>query len=121
MATIDPSLGRTLYTAALAVVGAVDNELIFAHELIAAIDMTPAAYAAQVWRYPDVNGNGGIGKTVAVPITESLVVIDTWPSHGGFYILIHSCHEFDSAALEREIKHSGLKIMDSSYNRVNLA
>lgn len=57
-----------------------------------AIGMYPVGEPA-VWTYP-LEGKGGTGQTIMLPITESFLVVDTWSDHDGAYLFVCSCREF---------------------------
>lgn len=59
--------------------------------------MHPVAAPAR-WHYP-VTGLGGNGDTIVQPITESFLIVDTWPDHSGAYLFICSCKPFSLVAL----------------------
>jgi hypothetical protein len=63
-----------------------------------ALGMSPVARTAS-WKFP-LHGAGGTGLTIIQPITESFLVIDTWPDHRGAYLFICSCKPFEPKCLE---------------------
>jgi S-adenosylmethionine/arginine decarboxylase-like enzyme len=65
----------------------------FLHAVAKAIHMSAVA-DPKVWSYP-VNGKGGVGQTIVMPITESFLALDTWPDHRGSYLFVCSCRNFD--------------------------
>jgi S-adenosylmethionine/arginine decarboxylase-like enzyme len=64
----------------------------FLHEVALAIGMNAVAEPA-VWSYP-VDGKGGNGQTIVLPITESFLALDTWADHDGAYLFVCSCRPF---------------------------
>src|SRR5262249_26095768 len=73
------------------------------------IRMCPAG-AAATWSYPTGGGKGGYGRTIVQPITDSFLALDTWPDHGGAYLVICSCRRFDPHPLHKLFRDHGLKI-----------
>lgn len=80
--------------------------LAFLHSIADAIGMT-AIDTPACWTYP-VNGKGGQGQTLVLPITESFLALDTWPDHRGAYLFVCSCQPFDSAVIDQTAKLWGL-------------
>jgi hypothetical protein len=60
--------------------------------------MTPVGDPA-VWKYPLHGGAGGNGYTFVQPITDSFLMLDTWPDHDGAYLFICSCRPFSMRTL----------------------
>lgn len=81
----------------------------FLADFTKSVGMTTAGEAA-VWRYPTSEGKGGVGMTICQPITESFIVIDTWPDHDGAYLHFASCVRFDPATFIAPINRAGLAI-----------
>jgi S-adenosylmethionine/arginine decarboxylase-like enzyme len=79
----------------------------FLHEVALAIGMNAVAPPA-VWTYP-VDGKGGNGQTLVLPITESFLALDTWPDHRGAYLFVCSCRPFYSDDIEQVAGLFGLK------------
>jgi hypothetical protein len=67
---------------------------------------------ASIWRYPTAAGAGGIGMTIVQPITESFLLLDTWPDLGGAYLVVASCRPFLPVAIRRVAVQSGLRTGD---------
>lgn len=78
----------------------------FLNQVTAAIGMSPV-YDEKVWTYP-VDGKGGCGQTIVLPITESFLALDTWPDHRGAYLFICSCKPFDHARVQACAEAFGL-------------
>ncbi|MCS3725492.1 S-adenosylmethionine decarboxylase [Bradyrhizobium betae] len=72
-----------------------------------AIGMYPVGEPA-VWTYP-LEGKGGIGQTLMLPITESFLVVDTWSDHDGAYLFVCSCREFAIGVVFDSAESFGLK------------
>jgi S-adenosylmethionine/arginine decarboxylase-like enzyme len=70
----------------------------FLSEVALAIGMNAVGDPA-VWTYP-VDGKGGTGQTIVLPITESFLALDTWPDHDGAYLFVCSCRPFYSADID---------------------
>ena len=90
----DGPLGLRIRTFGLVLKGelAQTRWLQFLSEVALAIGMNAVGEPA-VWTYP-VNGKGGVGQTIVLPITESFLALDTWPDHDGAYLLVCSCRPF---------------------------
>lgn len=76
-----------------------------------ALGMSPVARTAS-WKFP-LHGAGGNGRTIIQPITESFLVIDTWPDHRGAYLLICSCKPFEPKCLEPVLTLYSLRLGQS--------
>lgn len=85
----------------------------FLHEVALALGMNAVADPA-VWTYP-LQGKGGTGQTIVLPITESFLALDTWPDHQGAYLFVCSCKAFNLAAVESVAELFGLN-PDSSFS-----
>ena len=92
---------------------------LFLSDLVKAIGMTPAGVAAH-WEYPTQGSKGGVGITIVQPLTESAVLVDTWPEHKGAYVRISSCKDFDHVTARDMIERYGLTILDVSYTELAL-
>ena len=97
---MENALGRNMYSYSFALTGLLSAEqwCSFLDEVTQAIGMTPV-YSPAVWRYP-LCGAGGTGETIVQPITESFLAVDTWPDHGGAYLLVCSCRPFDPHVIQ---------------------
>lgn len=71
----------------------------FLHEVALAIGMSAVAPPA-VWSYP-IEGKGGQGQTIVLPITESFLALDTWADHDGAYLFVCSCRSFYSEDIDQ--------------------
>lgn len=113
-----PKLGRRMYTQNYVLRGCLDDHptqldgsawKAFLIHCVAAMGMTTAGEAA-VWSYPTDDGKGGEGMTVCQPMTESFIVVDTWPAHDGAYLHVSSCRKFDPSSLIEPVRAAGLAI-----------
>lgn len=73
-----------------------------------AIGMYPVG-EPKVWTYP-LEGKGGTGQTIMLPITESFLVVDTWSDHGGAYLFVCSCREFSIGKVLDTAEEHGLEV-----------
>lgn len=94
MLAIPGVLGDRMHTFGLVLHGTLSDSrwLQFLHEVALAIGMSAVADPA-VWTYP-LDGKGGTGQTIVLPITESFLALDTWRDHSGAYLLVCSCRPF---------------------------
>ena len=81
--------------------------LSFLHHVAKAIGMTAIDEPA-VWTYP-LQGKGGSGQTIMLPITESFLALDTWSDHRGAYLFVCSCRPFDHATIDSVARQYGLQ------------
>jgi hypothetical protein len=104
-------LGRVMYARSVVLVGALTSENWkgLLTTVIGAMKMTKVTDEPVVFDYP-VDGKGGTGQTMMQPITESFVVLDTWPDHDGAYLFIASCREYDRRELYPVFMHFGLRV-----------
>lgn len=104
-----PDLGKEMYSRAIVLRGrlTVTRWRRFLIECAKAMNMTPAGEAA-CWGYP-LNGKGGKGYTLCQPITESFLVLDSWPDHDGAYLFIASCRRFAPSKIRETIIRFGLE------------
>lgn len=77
------------------------------HEVALAIGMNAVSPPA-VWTYP-VDGKGGSGQTIVLPITESFLALDTWPDHRGAYLFVCSCRPYYDEDIDQVAALFGLK------------
>lgn len=114
----ETALGKRMHSQSFALHGRMDESAWrqFLVDCAEAMAMTPAG-APAIWNYP-VDGKGGSGKTILQPITESFLVIDTWPDHDGAYLFVCSCRRFDAAQLQAPIQKWGLRLDDISGSTV---
>lgn len=103
-------LGRKMHCHSFSLAGVLSetNWKDFLAELTAAIDMNAAGSPA-VWQYP-LNGAGGTGATIVQPITDSFLIVDTWPDHKGAYLFVCSCRAFDHRTIKRVLKQWSLTV-----------
>lgn len=116
MPIADPALGLRMRSFGVALHGRLPEprwkQLL--NEVALAIGMTAVGEAA-VWSYP-VEGKGGTGQTIMLPITESFLVLDTWSDHDGAYLFVCSCRAFYSEDIDQVVRLFGLKpSMDSRF------
>jgi S-adenosylmethionine/arginine decarboxylase-like enzyme len=82
-------------------IGAVpDDEAVveIAHRLIKFVGMTEDP-PADIRAYPNGQGRGGLGLQGYFPLTESWLIISTWPAHGFTRVNLSSCMDFDPVAV----------------------
>ena len=104
-------LGRRMYSQNIVLRGRLGNIdwRVLMRTCIEAMGMKPGGAAAS-WFYPTDDGKGGEGATICQPMTDSFMVVDTWPDHDGAYLHISSCVRFDVSALLAPIHRAGLAI-----------
>ena len=77
----------------------------------------------QVWTYP-IEGKGGAGQTIVLPISESFLALDTWFDHRGAYLFVCSCRPYFTADIDKVATEFGLNLASRSggrfYNELNL-
>ena len=108
MEPMTDELGRRMHSQNIVLRGRLGDHQwrVFLLDCAAAMGMTPAG-AAAAYHYP-MDGKGGTGLTLCQPITESFLVIDTWPDHDGAYLHISSCKKFSVVDLVETIRLFGL-------------
>ena len=79
----------------------------FLHAVAKAIGMNAVGDHA-IWTYP-MDGKGGNGQTIVLPITESFLALDTWPDHDGAYLFVCSCRAFHSSDVDAVAEQFGLQ------------
>lgn len=106
-----PKLGRRMWSQNFALRGRLTSEQWewLLRDCALAMGMTPAGHSAK-WSYPTHDGKGGFGTTICQPMTESFIVIDTWPDHDGAYLHVASCQKFDPASLISPARRAGIEI-----------
>ena len=106
-----PKLGRRMFSQNFVLRGRLeaDEWRAFLGACMTAMGMNAAGYPA-AWRYPTDDGKGGHGMTICAPMTESFLVVDTWPDHDGAYLHISSCVRFDPSSLIAPVRSAGLEI-----------
>lgn len=102
--------GRRMYGQSLVLRGHLSEEgwKAFLIDCAHAMNMNPVGLPA-VYHYP-VDGKGGTGMTILQPITESFLVIDTWPDFDGAYLRIQSCCMFRGDDLTGPARVHGLGV-----------
>jgi len=105
----EPPLGSRMHAYGVVLKGALSGTrwIEFLQAVAQAIGMNAVAEPA-VWTYP-VEGKGGTGQTIVLPITESFLALDTWADHDGAYLLVCSCREYFSADIDKVTIAFGLK------------
>lgn len=109
MALADVPLGQRIRAFGVVLHGSLPETrwLQFLHEVALAIGMNAVADPA-VWTYP-VDGKGGNGQTIVLPITESFLALDTWLDHQGAYLFVCSCRPYYSEDIDAVAALFGLK------------
>jgi hypothetical protein len=106
---VDTGLGETIRALGMVLHGELSQtrwtDLL--NEVTARIGMHPVA-APVIFNYPVDGGKGGNGQTQFLPITESFLVLDTWPDHRGAYLFICSCRPFFAGEVEAVAREFGL-------------
>lgn len=102
-------LGTYMHSAGIVLRGqlAPDAWLSFLKAVATAIGMEAVGEPA-VWSYP-VDGKGGTGQTLFLPITESFLALDTWRDHDGAYLFVCSCRPYFTADIDKVAVTFGLK------------
>ncbi len=110
----DRELGRQMYSGALVLRGKMEVKRWrrFLNKAAGALGMSPAGKDA-IWHYP-VSGKGGNGDTICQPITESFLVLDTWPDFRGAYLFVCSCRPFEPEKLRDLSSTFGLEVQNMS-------
>lgn len=105
----DVALGTRMRAFGVVLHGALPETrwLQFLHEVALAIGMNAVA-APALWTYP-VDGKGGNGQTIVLPITESFLALDTWSDHSGAYLFVCSCRAFYSEDIDQVAGLFGLE------------
>ena len=113
-------LGSRLLIAAFSVKGDVNVRVAqyLLRHVMAAIGVAPA-HDQGFYRYP-TGGKGGTGFTIIQPITESFLAVDSWPDHGGAYLVFASCKWFDVDAVEKVVESLGLTVLGRTYTGLTL-
>lgn len=114
-------LGSRLLLAGFAVKGKVDP--LVAHNIlracIQAMDVK-SVHTSCLYNYP-ADGKGGTGFTLIQPITESFLAVDSWPDHGGAYVVLASCKWFDPQAVKQVIIDMGLQVIGDAIEGLTLS
>lgn len=113
----DPVLGQRMHAAGIVLRGQMTNDrwLALLAQVTDAMGMT-AAGAPQIFTYP-IDGKGGTGQTIFLPITESFLIVDTWPDHDGAYLFVSSCRSYDVADIAKVADIFGLQCEDMPAQR----
>ena len=82
--------------------------------LIKFINMTPDP-PFDLRNYPNAAGCGGVGVQLYQPLTESWIVIGTWPQHGFFRINLSSCKPYDFGATTSWLGRFGKVLRSFNY------
>jgi len=106
----DLALGRRMHCAGIVLHGELAPEVWvdLLHEIASAIGMSQVGNIA-IWTYP-VDGKGGTGQTLVLPITESFLALDTWSDHRGAYLLVCSCRSYATADIDEVAKRFDLRV-----------
>jgi hypothetical protein len=96
---VENILGVTEYQAGWRIKGYLTSAEVaqLAHDLIKFVGMTPDP-PFDLREYPNATGHGGVGIQLYQPLTESWLVVGTWPDHGFFRVNLSSCKPFDYGA-----------------------
>lgn len=114
MSLVEVELGKRMHSCGIALRGSL-HELIWLellHAIASAIGMT-AVGQPKVWTYP-LEGKGGTGQTILLPITESFLALDTWSDHDGAYLFVCSCRQYDIAAIDAVAHAYGLNTITAA-------
>lgn len=84
------------------------------------LHMTPQGLP-QVWRYPTLDGKGGVGETVFLPITESFIAIDAWSDFKGAYVVICSCKPFLESQVRLFFAMHEISVGESTSKKMELS
>lgn len=109
MSIVEPPLGERIRAFGVVLRGSLPETrwTQFLHEVALAIGMSAVGDPA-IWTYP-IEGKGGNGQTMVLPITESFLALDTWPDHSGAYLFVCSCRQFYSEDIDAVASLFGLK------------
>jgi hypothetical protein len=80
-------------------------------DLITLVGMTPDG-PPDVHHYPTGDGKGGEGVQVYSPLTESWLIISTWPAHGFTRINLSSCTYFNHQIVSAYLRQIGDVLTD---------
>jgi hypothetical protein len=107
---VTAALGARMHSLGMVVRGTLSRErwIEMLHAVARAVGMTPVGKET-VCYYP-VDGKGGTGQTIFLPITESFLILDTWSDHDGAYLFVCSCRPYFSADVDKVAQQFGLKI-----------
>lgn len=117
MAFVEPPLGTRMHALGVVLEGTLSEErwLNFLSATAEAIGMQ-AVGAPAIWTYP-LEGKGGTGQTIVLPITESFLALDTWRDHSGAYLFVCSCRPYFTADIDKVATAFGLKPQLASGKR----
>ena len=105
-----PPLGAKMHSAGIVLLGTMDQVewMKFVEAVAEAIGMQ-AVDSPAMFNYP-VDGKGGTGMTLFLPITESFLALDTWSDHRGAYLFVCSCRFYHTADIDAVAKRFGLEV-----------
>jgi hypothetical protein len=116
-------LGARMHSLGMVVRGKLSRErwIDMLHAVACSVGMSPVGKET-VCDYP-IDGKGGCGSTVFLPITESFLILDTWSDHDGAYLFVSSCRPYFSADVDKVALEFGLKVSleHRFYNELSLA
>ncbi len=113
-----PDFGRHMHTQGAVLKGVLSETHWRAFLMRCALDMgMTSAGEPATYRYP-MDGKGGNGLTIMQPITESFLVIDTWPDHDGAYLHISSCKPFALRQIMGALDEFGLELKSAASRQV---
>ena len=119
-----PELGKRMHSCGIVLHGTLPDKrwIEMLHAVTKAIGMTAVADPA-VWTYP-LEGKGGMGMTILLPITESFLALDTWRDHSGAYLFVCSCRPYFTVDIDAVATEFGLKparhVGGRFYSELNL-
>jgi hypothetical protein len=119
------ALGRRMHSAGIVLRGKLSDQAWsgLLRTIAEAIGMEPVGDPAK-WSYP-IEGKGGNGLTIVLPITDSFLALDTWPDYQGAYLFVCSCRPYHTKDIDDVAKKFGLgvELKDDRrfYRELNLA
>lgn len=110
------TLGKDCYILSMAVMGPTDvaSARAVVNEVVRQIGMAPI-FEPAVYQYEE-----NIGIIYIQPIFESFVAYDAWPRHGGGYITVLSCREFEADIAMQVVEAQGFTIVDHDFHSLTL-
>ena len=119
---IDQMLGVRMWIADFCVANLIGEEqaMLVSSEITRVLEMTPIEHT-HTWRYPINDYKGGEGFTYAQPITESMVLVDSYTHIPAAYIIVRSCKPFDAQKVAELLEGMGLDVTSSEAHDLGLA
>lgn len=110
-----PALGKKMYSYFASISGRSDlDDKKLIQDLCEIAGMSPVENNPPQWVYPTSEGLGGVGRTTFLPITESFIVIDSWPHHDGRYLVLCSCKPFQIGDIHEYFQSIGLDVRNGT-------